>query len=478
MKHIKKYVIVYIFLILLLYLIIGAIAPFIRYQQVSETTKQAFHKEDFIGNRTGSDRAMILETNQSAWDERVRLLNLATEQIILSTYDMREGESTADILSILLQKAEQGVHVQILVDGISGLLRMEGRELFYAVASHPQVEIKLYNRINLLQPWKTQGRMHDKYIIVDDLGYLLGGRNTFDYFLGEYDTANRSLDREILVYNTQHGTKESKQSSLNELRAYFDTVWDSPYCSYFHEEKDLDQKPKIQEERARLIARSKNIADKRPDLYETYEYSKVTCPTTKIRLISNPITVYAKEPTVFYQAVQLMRQASDSVRIHTPYAVTNTDMNQMLREVRESVPDMKLVLNSVENGDNFMASSDYLWNKKNLIQTGMTIYEYDGGTSAHGKSILIDDSLSLIGSYNMDLRSTYVDTELMLVVDSKELNAELRAHMDALEKDCRQVITEHEYMTPEHIVVRKQPFWKKTALRAVGLLMQGFRYLI
>lgn len=32
----------------------------------------------------------------------------------------------------------------------------------------------------------------------------------------------------------------------------------------------------------------------------------------------------------------------------------------------------------------------------------------------------------MIGSFNMDMRSAYLDTELMLVIDSPEINAQLR----------------------------------------------------
>ena len=44
--------------------------------------------------------------------------------------------------------------------------------------------------------------MHDKYVIVDELAYILGGRNTFDYFIGDYPNKNMSYDREVLIYNT------------------------------------------------------------------------------------------------------------------------------------------------------------------------------------------------------------------------------------------------------------------------------------
>lgn len=45
----------------------------------------------------------------------------------------------------------------------------------------------------------------------------------------------------------------------------------------------------------------------------------------------------------------------------------------------------------------------------------------------HTKAVLLDDRLSVVGSYNLDMRSTYLDTELMLVIDSKELNQQIQS---------------------------------------------------
>ena len=61
--------------------------------------------EELLTDLETPDRAQILETNRSAWTERLRLLSRAEESIILSTFDMRDGESTRDILSVLYQKA-------------------------------------------------------------------------------------------------------------------------------------------------------------------------------------------------------------------------------------------------------------------------------------------------------------------------------------------------------------------------------------
>ena len=51
------------------------------------------------------------------------------------------------------------------------------------------------------------------------------------------------------------------------------------------------------------------------------------------------------------------------------------------------------------------------------------------------KAVLIDERLSVVGSYNLDMRSTYLDTELMLVIDSKKLNQQIRStEADYMEK--------------------------------------------
>lgn len=110
-----------------------------------------------------------------------------------------------DIFSSLLEAADRGVKVQILVDGLYGTLHMEGNPIFYAAGTNPNIEIKFYNIPNPLKPWTINGRMHDKYLLVDDKLLLLGGRNTFDYFLGEY--ANHFITFCIVMHSSSTASK-------------------------------------------------------------------------------------------------------------------------------------------------------------------------------------------------------------------------------------------------------------------------------
>lgn len=107
--------------------------------------------------------------------------------------------------------------------------------------------------------------------------------------------------------------------------------------------------------------------------------------------------------------------------------------------------------NSVANNGNPFGTADYQKNRDKIRSTSVTIWEYEGGYSYHGKSILIDDDISIIGSFNMDMRSVYLDTELMLVIRSKEINAQLESAMMKYEQGARQVLADGQYANPYHV---------------------------
>lgn len=475
-RFIKRYWVICLLLFLILYLLVGATAPFLSYREITEETGSSFDTKAFRTGTTGPERAALVETNMDAWKERMRLLSQARERIILSTFDMRPGESTCDILSVLLAKAEEGVNIRILVDGISGAIRMEGRELFYALSSHPNVEIRIYNPVNPLTPWKLMGRMHDKYIIVDETAYLLGGRNTFDYFIGNYTEKNVSYDRELLIYNTEPGNPET---SLKELEAYFESVWNLDVCRPFHDSSRLAEKENVKEERRILKERYAVLQKEYPELFNgSWDYLEHTYEAGAIRLLSNPTHIYGKEPVLFYELTELMGQARERVLFQTPYVVCNDWMYERLAQLDTAVPKMEILLNSVDNGDNFVASSDYLRHKDQIIATGIQLWGYDGGISNHGKTVLIDDDISVVGSYNLDLRSTYVDTELMLVVESRQLNQELAGYLSEFQVNSRKIIDADTYEVPEDFQVRSSSAWKHIAWAVFGLVIQPFRCLI
>ena len=126
-------------------------------------------------------------------------------------------------------------------------------------------------------------------------------------------------------------------------------------------------------------------------------------------------------------------------------------MYDSLREVCDSVEDVSLMTNSVGNNGNPFGSADYYVNKQKILDTGVEVWEYEGGYSYHGKSILIDDNISVVGSFNIDMRSVYLDTELMLVIDSEEINQMLDEAMDSYEHVARRAFADGTYYNPYNV---------------------------
>lgn len=451
-------------LLILIYIVSGALLPFIRLRQVSGQipAPESFYAEE--GTLSG-DRAAVIESNKEALSIRLAMFEEAQESIVMSTFDIREGESSTDIFAALEAAADRGVRVQILVDGMYGMLHMGNKSMFRAAGGHENIQICFYNPPSLLRPWTINGRMHDKYIIVDDKLLLMGGRNTFDYFLGEYEGEATGYDREVLIWHEKGGTK----TVITQVKEYFNHMWQSSVC-----------KPVFQNGAGEKETESLKLLKAR---YEELEIQGVdwmerTVPIQKATFISNPTHIYGKEPYVWETLAGLMQQAEERVVIHTPYAVFSDQMYEDMKEIVMTVPRVELILNSIGSGDNVCASSDYLRNKQKLVDTGMRLYEYMGAWSTHGKSLLIDHDISVIGSYNMDNRSTYVDTETMLVIHSRELNAELEKRLEDLKEMSLAVDAEGNYVEKEGVEIKEIPAKKNIVITALSCVLWLVRYLI
>ena len=466
-------------LLYLLYLAAGALLPFVHTKKTGEEFKNNFEPASFYSETESVDRARVVETSMDALESRVLMIHQAEKRIVLSTFDIRDGSSCRDIFSSLLEAADRGVKVQILVDGLYGTLHMQGNPIFYAAGTNPNIEIKFYNIPNPLKPWTINGRMHDKYLLIDDKLLLLGGRNTFDYFLGEYNLRNLSYDRDVMIYNTKHGQEEAWSSSvLSEADEYFEAMWQSRYCKTVFNAPSASMKKKLPAARAELAEYYQTLKEAMPELVLAgHDYGPETVAINKATLISNPTHILAKEPWVWYQVQYLMAHAEKQAYIHTPYAVFSKDMYEGMKEITDSVPEVTMLLNATSVGDNFMASSDYTRNRGKILDTGVSLREYFGDHS-HGKSILVDDRLSIVGSYNLDMRSTYVDTETMLVIDGEAFNRQLKACIDDLENDSLVVQADGTYVPDPDVPVIPVPPKKKWIFAVTSRLFQLFRYLI
>ena len=355
-------------LFLLIVVLVNVLSPLFC-RKPDEKYVESLRETEFTSETEGTERICCIDDNEEALLWRLRMIGTAKESIVLSTFDLRADDNGTKILAALNCAAARGVKIQLLIDGIYQQLFLAGSSDFQALASYENVEVGVYNPVTPVNLFKVNYRMHDKYLIVDEKMYLLGGRNSNDIFLGN-QTKGINEDRDILVYDTSEGQGES----LNQLEDYFHKT-----------------------------------------------------------LINNGIEAGRKTPQVL-QTIQYLTENADHVIIQTPYVICNGYMYDVLQGISDHAK-LQIVLNAVEKGSNPWGCTDYLNQKKKILETGADVYELMNDYPVHTKAVLINDRLSVVGSYNLDMRSTYLDTELMLVIDSEKLSQQIHeTESDYMEK--------------------------------------------
>lgn len=414
-------------------------------------------------NMEAQERILSIDDNMDALLWRLRLIEAARERVVLTTFDFRDDKSGKDIMASLLHAADRGVEVQILIDGINGRLRLSGSDTFQELIAHENVEAKLYNPVNLLMPWRINYRMHDKYLIADDFAYILGGRNTDNLFLGNYKKSYNE-DRDILVYETIPG----EGNSYVQLVEYFDQIWNLPCCKEYKKRGFTE---------GYLKKHYPEVRNKYPDAFIEPVWEEMTIETNGIELWTNPMEPKNKESELWERLVDEMKQ-SDRILIQTPYIICNRKMYQDLEDINIGNKKFELILNAVESGTNPFGCTDYLNQKRQVRKTGVFTYEYLGAQAVHTKTILAGDNISMVGSYNLDMRSTYLDTEMMLVIDCPELNASIRGQAEKMKEASRQIAPDGAITDGKDYLPVKQDIGKKVYYGILRVIIIPFRHLL
>lgn len=204
----------------LLYAVLTAI--FVPLPQKEASGELWSRYEARLSTDASQERVRSIEDTDSALLWRLQLIESAEREVIFSTFDLRADGSGQDLMAALYGAAQRGVRVRVIVDGLNGFLHLQNSGVLRALAAEENVEVKFYDPIDLLRPWKLNYRLHDKYLIADGSKYILGGRNSNDLFLGSYQE-NQNIDRDVLVVSDG-----GEGSSVSQLLTYFESVWSQP----------------------------------------------------------------------------------------------------------------------------------------------------------------------------------------------------------------------------------------------------------
>jgi putative cardiolipin synthase len=138
---------------------------------------------------------------------------------------------------------------------------------------------------------------------------------------------------------------------------------------------------------------------------------------------------------------QLDRARSEIVLV-SAYLVPTPELADALRRAQARGVRVRILTNSLRSNNHTAAHSAYRGFIRSLLGHGVELHEVRAlakdrslymappvdakHLGLHAKAILLDDDLSFVGSANLDPRSLQLNTEMGLLVRSRELNRQLR----------------------------------------------------
>ncbi len=429
------------------------------------------------GDAPGPDHACVIETPTDALGVRLQMIRSAKKSLDLATHIMKDSPSSRAFLGEILAAANRGVQVRIIADGKITWLNGTMTHMLEALDSHPNISCKVYAPLQPLKAWQFHIFLHDKFMIADGQTLLLGGRNVDErhYNPSGFDRPI-THDRDVFVWKTRQDSPQNP-SAVDQTIAYMNALWT------FEDTKPITDQPLHTAKAAPYLNAFAQAAQdfKRtdPKFYaKSFEdFKRTTVPTRRITLIYNPLNVSKKEPWVAYQLQQLALSAQKSVVLQTPYATKNTELLQTMATVADRV-QATMITNSLESSPNFPAFSNYYGSRQKFVDTGFAIYEYQLQDSIHAKSMIVDERISAVGSFNMDDRSIYLDTETMLVIDSVEFATQLSDVVHNIQNSSLQVGTDNEYMPSEFMSPQPKSVGKRALMAIVYTVLRPFQFLL
>jgi len=346
--------------------------------------------------------------------------------------------------------------VRLLVDD----LYTAGEDpLLTGLAAFANVEVRLFNPLpsrsdsfywrilsSLNDFSRINHRMHNKLFIADNAFAVAGGRNMADEYFMRSETAN-FIDLDVMASGPV----------VRGLSAEFDRYWNSPHV---YPVAAVAGAPPPDTARQgfddRIAASGPDIAERPQDVLgqtpvgQQLDAGRLTQVFAPARVFADSpdkvagVDLATEGPTVNDQTLALFARAQDSVAIVSPYFIPGERGMTMMKRAGATQENgrVTVITNSLGATDEPLVYAEYAKYRLQMLQAGVRIYEIaptlrrTGPTfpdfrkslsRLHAKVAVIDERLSFIGSMNLDGRSALQNTEIGLVIDSKEIAATLIA---------------------------------------------------
>lgn len=436
--YVIRTVIFYLFAAAIWFLL-AVVAPYTATVTVSESQNLVLSRHAFSAtdeqialDENKKERALLMPTSEDSFLRRLRLIEDAEQTVDCLIFDTYEGLYSEYYYTSLIKAAERGVKVRIVQDGKLGRLDGSLERIGKIIQSHDNIELYYFNSLNIFNPGAIMTLMHDKLTVVDGNKMIVGGVNIgTGSYLSNYDM-------EVMITNSD------LTKSVGRAENYYAEMLAHDITKrYKTKKRDHSAKVALLNQYSDFYAKSQ-IAEAEVD------YSAQGVAVDKITFLTNPID-YKKKAPIIYRAMCNMMESSDKSLVVTPYTMLQNDKKNEIKKLASRNSEFTLITNSLYNSRN-VGYADYANTRKDYLNSNIKLMEFQDKNQLHCKMFSFDDRFSVIGSFNLDERSIHIDTECVVVIDSKSFNTILNDYINKIFlSNSLQVGKDNEYIPDENI---------------------------
>ena len=377
-----------------------------------------------------------LDSGRDALGVRLGLIDRAERTIDIQSYLIRDDVS-GNLLGLrLAAAADRGVRVRLLMDDAltheidAGLLSLD---------YHDNIEVRVFNPfprrrsrlISFIANFNILNRrMHNKSFTVDNQVTIVGGRNLADEYFQSGGKAE-FIDEDLLAIGTV----------VDEVSDGFDEYWNSqeaipinafnmmvPHSSledstkqgqkYLEQHSESDFLNSVDDELAKQLVGATLPLVRAKASVVMDEPGKIR------RILPRPTSA----TSVFLQ--QMVAVATTELIVISPYFVPENQGVEFFGALVNKGVRVVIISNSLATTNHSSVHAVYARYRKPLLEQGVELYELRPNVASpdsttkltlHSKVATIDRTRMFVGSFNLDPRSLYLNTEMGMVVDSGEL---------------------------------------------------------
>ncbi len=372
------------------------------------------------------------------------------------------------LLERLLRAADRGVRVRLLLDDLG---TMPSDEVLLAIDSHPNIEVRMFNPVAIRSPrllgvlsdlGRVNKRMHNKSFTADGQVSIVGGRNIGDEYFGAAEERNYA-DMDVAVVGPV----------VKQVSDEFDLYWNHPasipIANLSHQNTTPEE---LAAKRAALVAnretagQSEYAEDLRQSEFARQLRSRnISFSWGRATIVNdNPDKIITSSSKTETHLAPQLRAVVDKTKrelfLVSPYFVPGKAGVELLAGARQRGARVVVITNSLESTDAVPVHAKYKLYRKALLQAGVELYELKptvgalhqrgsgglrgptgaGRTGLHAKTFAFDRRIAFVGSYNLDPRSSKLNTEMGVLFDCPEFAKRLPVNTERdLERNAYRV---------------------------------------